>query len=334
MARDPNRLEESIRNLQMSLEDDKDALWSAGFLRLTAEDASPSEHILRLNLWHKTVDYRVLYEFHYEDSDGAESLIASIPIDSDLEKRGSLQRETTIVTDEMVRWDQETALPLVVRGPAELCGLALLAYLPTEIVRQGVRVTRTFDGALPADATEYPTLSELVAAGERNARLRYATMVDFVNDVTRDGAPIPLGDWDEDDAIDLYQPRVRTFARRFGSLAIDAADATRVSNAAAPIFAEQDVGMELHIAEGAGFELDRYTIVTVDGAGVATLDRPAGTPGSSGGVGERTDAPTLKLPTVFDRFEIAIEVDASLLGEVDTTRLDEVGVIYLRALGG
>jgi hypothetical protein len=94
-----------------------------------------------------------------------------------------------------------------------------------------------------------------------------------------------------------------------------------VSNAAEPGFAGEDIGKTLRIVEGTGFYKGCYAIEAVDSGGFATLDRICGVPGSNG-VGERVDAPVLRLPIATDMFEITVDGDV----------LKEVGVIYLRAV--
>lgn len=71
-------------------------------------------------------------------------------------------------------------------------------------------------------------------------------------------------------------------------LAIDAADATKVSSATRK-FVAGDVALNLQIDSGTDFTAGTYTILSVDGDGVATLDAAAGSVGATGGVGEVVD---------------------------------------------
>jgi hypothetical protein len=266
----------------------------------------------------------VLYEFHYYDAEDAESLITRILIHNDPEEGDSLQRETTVVTDEMVRWDNESAPPLVVRGRLSIERLVILDYLPDPAPTRGVTITRTFNGAT-GSPTMYPTLDDFLSAAsdltapDRHARLAYTTLSDFLEDFTDAGETIPLGDWDEDGVADQYQPRA--LARKFTGLAIDAVDDTKVSSVAKP-FDPNDVGKIINITEGAGFIAGRYKITEVDASHVATLDRPCGTAGSTDGTGKIERVHILELPTVADRLEIVFHGDA----------LDQTGVMYLRAV--
>ncbi len=79
----PDALDTEMAALHGRLLAAKDELWTAGVLRFAAEETSPSEHVPDLNAWRKTADYHVLYEFHYNDAGGAESLITRIPISID-----------------------------------------------------------------------------------------------------------------------------------------------------------------------------------------------------------------------------------------------------------
>ncbi len=125
---DPGDADLGIQKLQERLLAARDDLWATGFLRLTAKKTSLAEYVESLPAWRKTADYQVLYEFHYRDTD-AESLIARILIDIN-----SQYGESTIVTDEMVRWDDLAAPALEVRSgvdrPFRVGTLFMLAFLP------------------------------------------------------------------------------------------------------------------------------------------------------------------------------------------------------------
>jgi hypothetical protein len=122
-------------------------LWKDGVLRLDWKASGPTEHDTDLDAWRKTADYQVLYEHRYEDSDGAESIIARIPIDID-----SQYGESTVVTDEMVRWDGQAAPSLEMRGAAgrmfRIDVLSLLAFLPQEWDGNEVTVSAPVDGVV------------------------------------------------------------------------------------------------------------------------------------------------------------------------------------------
>lgn len=126
----PDVVDAALVELHRRLLAAKNFLWKKGILRFAAEETSMLEYIPSLYPWRrtgrKTTDYRILYEFHYYDTDGAESLIARIPIDID--------DESTIVTDEMTRWDNQVVLKLEVHGGTHkafnIGALDILAFLP------------------------------------------------------------------------------------------------------------------------------------------------------------------------------------------------------------
>lgn len=212
---DPGEVDTAIEALHGRLLAARDDLWSVGFLRFAGEGTSLAEHVAALNAWRKTADYKVLYEFHYPDADSAESIIARIPIHSDPEERNSLQRETTVVTDEMVRWDNEAAPALEVAASAaarvQVAGLAVLAYLPAAWTGNQVTLAR-LDRGSAAPPTSYPNLAEFQAAvtdpanPDRHARVTFASVADLLAAFDVAGDPIELGDWDEDGIPDEYRP--------------------------------------------------------------------------------------------------------------------------------
>lgn len=215
-AAGPAQAETVMTNLNSQLLADRDTLWADGFLRLMLEVTPPADYVpAPVDAWRKQANYRVLYEYHYQDTDGAESLIARIPIHSDPEVHDSLQRETTVVTDEMVRWDDQTAPPLVVRGRFDIGGLSALAFIPGTAPSGAVTLTRTFDGAV-GSPTVYLTLATFLAAvagpdaPERHGQVPFASLGDFLAAFNAAGDPVTLGDWDLDGVPDSYQPRALT----------------------------------------------------------------------------------------------------------------------------
>lgn len=216
-ATGPVEAEAAMADLNARLMADREVLWTAGFLRLTLDNALAAEHVPSIGAWRKQADYKVLYEYRYQDSDGAESLIARIPIHSDPEQRNSLQRETTVVTDEMVRWDNEAAPSLVVRGRLSVGGLSMLAYVPSPAPSGAVTLMRTFDGAIGPPAA-HPTLAAFLAAvsgdapSQRHAAVAFVSLDDFITAFNAAGDPVELGDWDLNGVSDSYQARVLDFA--------------------------------------------------------------------------------------------------------------------------
>jgi hypothetical protein len=122
-------------------------LWKDGILRLDWKASGLAEHDAELDAWYRTADYQVLYEHRYVDSDGAESLIARIPIDID-DQYG----EATLVTDRLVRWDRHTARPLETRGAVHrtipIGVVSVLAYLPEGWDGGEVTVSASVDGVV------------------------------------------------------------------------------------------------------------------------------------------------------------------------------------------
>lgn len=205
---EPGGVDTAIEQLHERLLNAMDELWADGFLRVAAEKTSLAEYVASLNAWRKTADYGVLYEFQYQDTDGAKSLIARIPIDIDSEYNVS-----TTVTDEMIRWDNETASPLVVRGNFNVGRISALAFVSGTPPTGTISLMRTFDGAI-GPPTSYPTLADFLTAvagpdaPERHGQLTFSSLTDFLDAFSSVGDPITLGDWNEDGVPDEYEPRV------------------------------------------------------------------------------------------------------------------------------
>jgi len=187
---------------------------SAGFLRLALEASPPADLVSGLDAWRRLADYRVLFEYRYSDTDGAESLIARIPIHADQEVLDSPERETTTVTDEMVRWDDQGAQALVVRGRMRVGSLAALAFIPGTPPGGTVTLLRTFDGAAGPPAP-HSTLDAFLAAiadpAVRHAQVTFGSLNDFLDAFSAAGDPVVLGDWNADDVLDSYEAKVLTF---------------------------------------------------------------------------------------------------------------------------
>jgi hypothetical protein len=226
----PGAVDTRVNQLQGALLAARDALWTAGFLKLAAAGAISAEHLQPPNAWRRSVDYTFLYEYHYQDSDGAESLLARIPIHSDLEERDSLVRETSVVTDRMVRWDDEAAPVLEFAASSSaglrISGLASLATLPVGWTGHPVTLARLSRSA-PAAPTTYPDLATFLAAvsdsvtPDRHAQVSFPNVAAFLAVFSNAGASLELGDWDEDGTPDLYEPKTLAFAP---PLRLDTAD--------------------------------------------------------------------------------------------------------------
>lgn len=205
-------VEQQMDGLHTALLLARSELRQLGLLRLNAVDTSLAEQIAALNAWRMTTVYRILYEYQYVAGDDAQSLIAQIAIHTDPDELASPERETAVVTDEMVRWDQETAVPLTLRGSQPVMRLWVLTFIPGTAPTGPVQLWRTHTGATGAPAS-FTTLDDFVTAvadpshaDSRHAELTFATLDDFLAEFTSGTQTIPLGDWDEDGMLDTYQP--------------------------------------------------------------------------------------------------------------------------------
>jgi hypothetical protein len=320
-AASANQANALVETLQQALLAAREGLFGEGFLRLEAAETSTVE-LVDVNVWRRTADYRLLFEHRFFDTDGAQSLIARIPIHNDPQQPDSPFRETTVVTDEMARWDNEAAPALVVRGRRTIDRMGVLDFQSAAFPTAGVLLTRTFDGAVgvPASLALNDFLEQLSdpVNPNRHAVSTVASLEDFLESFT-EVAEASLGDWDEIGGIDVYKSRELTFGRTITDLVVDASDTAKVSSATKP-FARIDVGHSINITSGSGFTTGRYRVVHVDGSNAATLDDSCGAAGSTNGSG-KIDRP-LVLPSRSDRFEVAYQAAA----------FDQVGVLYLRAV--
>jgi hypothetical protein len=188
----------------------KDALRTAGFLRIATEDTALADFVQTLDVWRKTMSCKVLYEFEYAD-DETESLITRIPIQFNSE-----YDESTTVTDEMVRWDDQTAPPLTIRGSSNIHRLPILFFVPGTFPAGQITLTRTFDGAVGAPIA-YPNLDAFRTAiaspntPARHGQVTFASLDEFLGAFNSMGDGITLGDWNVDHLPDSYQCRVLTF---------------------------------------------------------------------------------------------------------------------------
>lgn len=205
----PDAVEVAVQDLTRRLLGDRNALRKAGFLQVSLKDTGATENVA-LNAWRAGVDFEVLYEFPYTDSDGAESLIARIPIDI-----SGQFGESTLVHDEMVRWDNESAPGLALRGPSTIGKLSALRFTPAAVPTGAVKITRTFDGAAGPDPV-YPDLASLLADisrpgnPERQGEVTFPSLTEFLDALSLSGGSITLGDWDKDLTPDIYESRALT----------------------------------------------------------------------------------------------------------------------------
>ena len=202
----PDAADNEMTALQGHLLGARAALFDAGFLRF--EGVAGTLPVADRGAWSRTADYHALVEYHLTPTSNADSLIAAVAVDAEQEIGGSLAGERTTVTGDTIRWDQNVAPALVVRGQRSVDGLALAAFLPAPQPSGGVRITRTTHGATSAP-TDYPTLAAFLAAvgdptaPERNGRFSFPSLAAFVAAFDNVGGLL-LGDWDEDGNPDGY----------------------------------------------------------------------------------------------------------------------------------
>ncbi|MGZ5437791.1 MAG: hypothetical protein ACXWIF_17270 [Pyrinomonadaceae bacterium] len=313
-AHTPGEIGLAIEDLIKRIVDDRDLLRAKGFLKIALKSAGPSENVFAEDAWRQSVEFEVLFEFPFVDSDGAESLIARIPIDM----IGEFNESTTVV-DEMARWDNELAPALALRGPLSIGGLSALAFIAGNDPTGTVTVTRTFDEAVGAP-TSHATLNSFLAAvggdnpAERHAEMTFTSLADFLKalasfkitdkalaGMTADGVPQNVLD-----GLEVIKDEEVCGEDEFVSL------------------------LEATIGPG-----DTATFR------VAILERAATSTPVTMGDWDANDTPDeyqslqcrvqpqIRLTEVADRFEVTY-VDPSF----DPTRFDEVAIVYLRASRG
>ena len=176
----PAEVTQDVEALISNLLGDRDRLRAEGFLLIALKSTAPSENIFAEEAWRQTVEFSVLFEFPYVDSDGADSLIARIPINLVGEVN-----ESTLVVDEMARWDNESAPDLLLRGRLTIDVLAALAFVPGASPGGKVTITRTFDGAA-GPPTGHATLTSFVVnvggdtPAERHAQVVFPSLAKFL----------------------------------------------------------------------------------------------------------------------------------------------------------
>ncbi|HEV7377132.1 MAG TPA: hypothetical protein VGN95_20615 [Pyrinomonadaceae bacterium] len=149
----PAEADTMISVLQGQLSAATAQLRAQGFLQIAAETTSLADHVAALDFWRRTADFRVLFEFRYQDADGAESLISRIPI----EIVGF--PKPTSVSDDMTRWDDVEAPELSVRRKnsrlSRISALTILAHLPSGFNGNGV----TIESILGGTSSQQPFLT-------------------------------------------------------------------------------------------------------------------------------------------------------------------------------
>lgn len=198
-AQQPGDAETAIQALTQKVLADRDTLWAEGFLKLTLANTLPPENITGTNLWRDTAEFSVLYEYHFQESDG-QGLIARIPV-----RVNSVYNEFTVVTDEMARWDDHAAAALVVRGRAEVGRISVLDFAPGAKPAGTVTLLRTRDDASGQPAV-HPSLAAFLAAvagdtpAQSHSQFVFASWTAFLAALTANPELITLG-------TDSYTPR-------------------------------------------------------------------------------------------------------------------------------
>jgi hypothetical protein len=203
-ANQPQQVEDAAVALHGQLLTHRDALRIAGFLKIDGPDFSLPEED-DSHVFHKTVSYKVLYEYQYRDVDGTASFITRIPVAVDPEEAGSPDRESLLITGRVARWDREGTPPLAVRGRGGIPRLTLVAFLP-DTPGAAVELLRTFDGASGPPAVA-ATLQDL--AGAAHIRRSYASLADLLADFPPATDTVELSDLNGDPAT--YDLRTFTF---------------------------------------------------------------------------------------------------------------------------
>ena len=205
-AATPADVDNAISTLNTSILAGRDALSSQGFLKLSMRDAKPADHIDTVG-WRRAADYRVLYEFPFQDTDDSQSILVRIPIAID-----SGLNQSTVVTDQMTRWDNLASPGLKARGPLGVTAISALSFIPGALPSGSVTLTRTFDGA-QGPPTVHATMADFLSAvggdppAERHATVSFASLNGFLTALGPAGSVVVLGDWDQNGIPDQYQPR-------------------------------------------------------------------------------------------------------------------------------
>jgi hypothetical protein len=195
-------VDESVLTLQSDLLDDREDLRRVGFLKLSAVDTSVAEQVDSVGGWRKTTSYDVLYEYQYVDTDETDSLIARIPVST----ATGMVSETQVLTDEMVRWDDEKAPDLILTGPLTIDRFSALVFVPAALTGT-ITTTRSSGGGNAP--THFADLPAFVAAtggpdpAETDADVEL-TPNDFFTALGPGTTTLDMGDWNADGAVDEY----------------------------------------------------------------------------------------------------------------------------------
>jgi len=171
-GKEPDELDREVEGLQGRLLAARDDLRAYGILSLSLEGVTSADHLSSLNAWRKYSDCRVLYEYHYSDTDDAESLINCIAVNID----GHL----SIISDDLVRWDSQSAPAMEARRGStrlsRIAAISILAYLPDGWDGLEVTLTASFNGAKHertfASLREFFNAFDLVKENEKDKTVK------------------------------------------------------------------------------------------------------------------------------------------------------------------
>jgi hypothetical protein len=202
-AQQPGDAEKAIQDLTQKVLADRDNLWTQGFLKLALDNTPAAENITGTNLWRDSAEFKILYEYHFQESDG-EGLISQIPV-----RVNSVYNESTLITDEMARWDDQVAAALVVRGRTEVGRISVLDFAAAANPAGTVTLLRTRDDAT-SPPTAHASLADFLSAvagdnpSQQDAEFVFASWTDFLAALTSNPELITLGG-------DQYTPREIAF---------------------------------------------------------------------------------------------------------------------------
>lgn len=210
-AGSPGDVHDALRVLQRALLDADPALRAAGVLRLSPEPALHTGVVESESAWRVSADYRVLYEFAFRDADAGDSLITTIPVDADLDVAAVPEPDDETVRGSLVRWDEEAAPLLAVRGPAVVTGISALVFLTAFPPAGGVTVRRSSDAAVVPPDGFVSLVQFLDAVGgttpaSTNAEVAFASLDGLLASLSTAPGTVAMGDWDSDGTTDHYAP--------------------------------------------------------------------------------------------------------------------------------
>ncbi len=211
----PSEVGQAVEDLIKHLLEDPEGLRASGFLRAALKSNGLSENIFAEDAWRQSVEFDVLFEFPYIDSADADSIIARIPIDFIGEFN-----ESTLVGDEMARWDNELAPALQLRGPHAQVTFGSLAQFLAAL--RSFKITDDALAGMEADGIPQTVLTALALEGTKDkevggedAFVAFLESKIGVPDTTAHKAvilkhaatskPVAMGDWDENGIPDEYQ---------------------------------------------------------------------------------------------------------------------------------